>query len=467
MRSGIPTFARRSPQKKFDHRRNEIIGTQPVIFDIAYTPYRLPKNATADERAMHEKQRAFYDMSGADNIYKYITTEGKIYGEEAKKFTMLEYLQKSTGVFNQDGMLTKEQVKEMRNRAQTGEKNLWHGFISFNKENSEQIDDPEKCIALIKQIFGQFFKDAGFNPDNMDLMCALHLDRPEHLHIHYVFWEKEPKVKNQRAAGYKYRAKGKIPLDVIDKMTERLNAYTIDDDLARKREAVVDAFYKRKDFARAKSRDIATKYMKELADKIPRDASFQYGRKDMIPYRDDIDFVVQTIISTDRKIFLKDIAFREEMDKKEQALQAIMGNYYKQRLARDSKFKEYMTEASEIAGVRSIETIDRLRWDYKRRLGNIVLKKVHEIQRETYKRNPHRKYKTNDKNLKRRFVISSRKVRSIMDGLFGSVAELFSPETTTYNNRLREIEQEMQEEYEKENRPPEQPKANSKWTWGK
>ena len=47
-------------------------------------------------------------MSGEDNIYKYITTEGKIYGEEAKKFTMLEYLQKSTGVFNQDGMLTKE-----------------------------------------------------------------------------------------------------------------------------------------------------------------------------------------------------------------------------------------------------------------------------------------------------------------------------------------------------------------------
>ena len=57
----------------------------------------MPKNATEKEIADHKKQRAFYDMSGADNIYKYITTEGKIYGEEAKKFTMLEYLQKSTG----------------------------------------------------------------------------------------------------------------------------------------------------------------------------------------------------------------------------------------------------------------------------------------------------------------------------------------------------------------------------------
>lgn len=408
-------------------------------------------------------------MSGADNIYKYITTEGKIYGEEAKKFTMLEYLQKSTGVFNQDGMLTKEQVREMKRRAQTGEKNLWHGFISFNKENSDKIDDPEKCIALIKQTFGQFFKDAGFNPDNMDLMCALHLDRPEHLHIHYVFWEKEPKVKNQRAAGYKYRAKGKIPLDVIDKMTERLNAYAIDDDVAHKRDDVIKAFYKREDFAQAKSRDIATKYMKELADKIPKDASFQYGRKDMIPYRDDIDFIAETIISTDRKTFQADMTFREEMDKKEKALQSIMGNYYKARLKKDSTFKEYMTDAADIAGVKNIETIDRLRWDYKRRLGNIVLKKVREIQKETYKRNPRRKYKTNDKNLKRRLAISSRKVRGIMDGLFGSVAELFSPETTTYRNRLREIEEEMQEEYEKENRPQEEPPkpTNNKWNWGK
>jgi len=59
-------------------------------------------------------------------------------------------------------------------------------------------------------------------------------------------------------------------------------------------------------------------------------------------------------------------------------------------------------------------------------------------------------------------------VRGIMDGLFSSVAELFSPETQNYRNRLNEIEEEMQEEYEKENRPQEQPKPiNNKWDWGK
>ena len=56
----------------------------------------------------------------------------------------------------------------------------------------------------------------------------------------------------------------------------------------------------------------------------------------------------------------------------------------------------------------------------------------------------------------------------IMDGFFLSVAELFSPETENYRNRLREIEQEILEEYEKENRLQEQVKhLSSKWDWSK
>ncbi len=409
-------------------------------------------------------------MSGDDNVYKYITTEGKIYGEEAKKFTMLEYLQKSTGVFNQNGMLTKEQVKEMRKRAQTGEKNLWHGFISFNKENSDKIDDPDKCIALIRQTFGQFFKDAGFGPDNMDLMCALHLDRPEHLHIHYLFWEKEPKVKNQRAAGYIYRKNGKIPLDVIDKMTERLNAYTIDDDLAKKREKAVEELTRTsKEYSHAHIGDVLRKMLKELADELPKDKPLWYGSKEIEPYRIEIDTVADWLIGLDDRASKADGAFWNELREKERKLKGIMGNYYQERSERELHIVQNMEGFTEMGkGLKTLHTIEALEWDYRRRLGNIVLRKVREIQRETYKRNPRRKYKTNDKNLKRRLAISSRKVRGIMDGVFSLVAELFSPETGNYHNRLREIEQEMQEEYEKENRPQEVAKPiNSKWDWSK
>ena len=393
-----------------------------------------------------------------------------MYGEEKKKFTMLEYLQKSTGVFNQNGMLSKAEVMEMKRRAQTGEKNLWHGFISFNKENSDKIDDPEKCIALVKKMFGQFFKDAGFNPDNMDLMCALHLDRPEHLHIHYVFWEKEPKVKNQRAAGYIYRKKGKIPLEVIDKMTERLNDYTIDDDLAEKRqkatEAMREVLIKKDGYGDAVIRDELRDKILSLADKLPKDKPLYYASKDMAPYREEIDDIVDSLTLCDTKLFYADRAFKQELKEKQRKLGSIMSNYYKERKEIELRNVQNMNGYTEIGdGLKNLHTIEALEWDYKRRLGNLVLYDIRRIQNATYKRNPRRKYKTNDKGLKRSLAISRRKINRIMDGLFSSVADMFSPETENYHNRLREIEEEMQEEDESRTRP--QTKPTSKWNWTK
>lgn len=172
------------------------MSNQPIIFDIQYTPYRLKKNATEKELAAHAEARAFYDMTGTKNVYRYITTEGKRAGKSANA---LDYLQKSTGVFNGNGMLSEKETAAMQERVKDGEKNIWHGFISLSEEDSPKIDTPEKCIALVKSTFNAFFRDAKFNPDNIDLMCALHLDRPHHLHIHFVCAPIRGKVNPQIA----------------------------------------------------------------------------------------------------------------------------------------------------------------------------------------------------------------------------------------------------------------------------
>ena len=125
-------------------------------------------------------------MTGEKNVYDYITTEGKRTG----KRTALEYLQKNTGVFNDRGMIPQEQVDEMKARLKENKGHIWHGFVSLNEEQSYKIDTPEKCIELVKRTFPKFLQDAKFHKENIDLMCALHLDRPHHLHIHFVFWEK-------------------------------------------------------------------------------------------------------------------------------------------------------------------------------------------------------------------------------------------------------------------------------------
>lgn len=197
-------------------------------------------------------------------------------------------------------------------------------------------------------------------------MCALHLDRPEHLHIHYVFWEKEPKVKNQRAPGYKYRAKGKIPLDAIDKMTERLNAYTIDDDLAKKRQKAVEELSNTVEgYDLAELNDLLRQKLKELADELPKDKPLWYASKEMKPYRIKIDTVAEWLIDLDDKTSEADHAFRKELRDKKQKLQSIMGNYYKSRKDRELHVVENMEGFTELGdGLKNLHTIEALEWDY-------------------------------------------------------------------------------------------------------
>ena len=408
-------------------------------------------------------------MSGDSNIYKYMTTEGKVCGDDSTKYTMLDYLQKSTGVFNQNGMLSKGEVREIKRRAQDGEKNLWHGFISFNEEDSRLIDTPEKCIDLVKKTFRQFFKDAGFDPDNMDLLCALHLDKPTHLHIHYLFFEKEPKVKNKRAAGYTYRRKGKIPMEAIEKMTERLNAYTLDDDLERKREEMMNVFRKDKRFLEAKDRDIVRGWMTDLADKLPRDKPLYYASKEMAPHRDTIDMIADWLILCNPEAQKADEAFRNEVKTKGAKLREKMGGWYKAQSETELHCVQHMEGFTELGDeLKALHTIEALEWDYRRRLGNIVLKHVRDIQNETYTRYPHRRYKTNDKALKRNLTISARKIKGITNGLFSAISDLFTPHTRACHNRLQEIEAEMEmKQKQEEAKANVNEKPKSKYYWGK
>ena len=263
-----------------------------------YTPYELPKGATVEERDAHAGARAFYDMTGIKNIYDYITTEGKRTG----KRTALEYLQKNTGVFNDKGMITQEQVDEMKARLRENKGHIYHGFISLNEEQSYKIDTPEKCIELIKRTFPKFLADAKFKKDNVDLMCALHLDRPHHLHIHFVFWEKEPRYKKKDGTPC-YRRCGKIDKVSIDNMFVRFGLYLSDSK---------DKVYKSRDKGIAELRELLgvraiiasdDKIKKEivaLAKDLPKTGRLTYS-KDMESFHPRIDRIVELLINSNQR----------------------------------------------------------------------------------------------------------------------------------------------------------------------
>ncbi len=389
-------------------------------------------------------------MTGSKNIFDYITTEGKRTG----KRTALEYLQKNTGLFNDKGIISKQQVKEMQARAKANKGHIFHGFISINEEQSYKIDTPEKCIELLKRTFPQFLADAKFHKNNVDLMCALHKDRPHHLHIHFVFWEKEPKYKGKDKKPH-YRRYGKIDKKSIDNMFVRLGLY-----LSEKKDRV----YKSRDKAILELRGLLgaravmygdkqiKKEILSLTKDLPKTGRITYGSKDMESFRPRIDRIVQLLLGSDSKAMKANRRFYEAVAERERDIKNICGaptafsnkNVKPQKM--ESDLPKYHNEIDE----NNIHVIEDLKADYQRRQGNLVLNLCKFIKPEYFERE--RKYNANDIRLKRLLGITRRKIDVAFKKFiktFGSDSELLERDFT---RRLQEIEEEMAQENEKNNK---------------
>lgn len=189
-----------------------------------------------------------------------------------------------------------------------------------------------------------------------------------------------------------------------------------------------------------------------MAKTIPKVCSFHYGSKDMIPYREQINRVVNKLLLYDKTTRKADLRFDAELQSLRQKVNGLINgngentNHYK-------------------IDPKNITLIDDIENDYKRRQGNILLNTVKYIKSEIFETKI--RHKVNDKWFKRRLAISHRKVGKLFDGLlasFGGESELLERDFT---NRLQEIEKEIEQEREAQGNVEEQLKINSKWTWGK
>ena len=403
---------------------------QTIIFDLKYTSYLPDVRAGKYRKSQHAEERAFYDMSGEENILKYINTEGKRAGYNS----MLEYLKKNTGVFNGNGMLPEEEVNAMKARAQKNKGFIWHGFISFNKEDSEKINTPEKCISLVKKVFPPFFKETGLKPDNMDLMCALHLDRPHHLHIHFVFWEKEPKYKDNDGK-IRYRKIGKMNETAIDNMYVRLGLFIQEekDNVFDARDKAIKTLRGMTDIHKfMNSKEKIKEEILSLAKDLPSTGRISYGSKEAEPYRERVDKIVRLMLGQDREARKADESFYDSLEEKRKLIKNICAD------------NQNIDEKK----IKIIETIEN---DYKRRQGNLVLNLCKFIKPEYFERKKNKRYKANDDSLKRRLVISKRNVGRRLDRFFLTFGKECRILERDFSNRLQEIEEEFERKRKEEN----------------
>lgn len=424
------------------------MAVNPIIFDLKYTPYSLKRGASTDEKRTHREERAFYDMSGGKNILGYMMTEDKQRGT----FTNLEYLQKSMGVFNQNGMISPEELEQIKERAAKNKGNIWHGFLSLCEEDSPKIDTPEKCIRLVKQTFSSFFKEGKFNEKNMDLVCALHLDRPHHLHIHFTFFEKEPRFPGKNNTKV-YRAKGKVDKKAIDNMYVRVAEFISDDksDLSKRRDAAIKSLRELTSFRKINAgNEVILQEIIALSKDLPKTGRVGYASKEMEPYRGRVDKIVEMLLDKNGQAQAANKRFYDALEKRRKLVHEVCRTPHKYS-EKDETIEDMVKKGDYRYKIDegNVTLIQEIEDDYRRRQGNIVLKLCKAIDAEYYERSKKQKYKTNSRWLKKRLGISNRKVRSLFKKFFLSFGRDSHLLERDFSNRLQEIEEEIKREQQK------------------
>ena len=285
-------------------------------------------------------------------------------------------------------------------------------------------------------------------------MCALHLDRPHHLHIHFVFWEKEPKFKDAKSGELKYRRRGKIDKKSIDGMFVRLGLFLSDkkDILYKSRdEAIRDL----KELLGAKAfiykPEDVKKEILALARDLPKEGRINYGSKDMEPYRARVDKIVQMLLATDKRARKANERFFRALAGREREIANICGQpfAYSNKNVSPEKMESDLPKYHNVIDGKNIRIVEEIKADYKRRQGNLVLKLAKFIKPEYYENK--RKRKAGDNSLKRSLGISRRNTGRAIKKFFGSFGQESEYIERDFYHRLQEIEEEMKREREKQN----------------
>ena len=268
-----------------------------------------------------------------------------------------------------------------------------------------------------------------------------------------LLWEKEPKYKNTQTGEKRYRRRGKIDKKSIDGMLVRLGLF-----LSDKKEIL----YKTRDEAIRDLRDLigakaficqpddVKKEILALARDLPKEGRITYGSKDMEPFRERVDNIVQMLLATDAKARRANRRFYRALAGREREVQNICGKpyAYSDKNIRPETMEKNLPKYHNKIDEKNIQVIEEIRADYKRRQGNLVLKLAKFIKPEYYENT--RKRKANDNKLKRSLGISHRNTdRAIKKFLssFGQECEYIEQD---YFHRLQEIEEEMEWERKKQ-----------------
>jgi hypothetical protein len=313
----------------------------------------------------------------------------------------------NTGLFNLDGALSEKQCGELKEKLANTESIIWHGFISFDTETTQGFKSQDQAIQFMKQSFGAFLERTHLRRDNLEIFAALHTDAAHHHHIHFSFFEKEPKRPDKNGNPV-YTKKGSFESAAIDNYLVSANMHLSENsrDYYTARDRAMDRFKSirlenvvRADYLRLK--------LEQLVKKLPKTGRLQYNSENIKPLRHEIDELSELLLRADPQALKLHQDMQYELSRKEQEVKRLAADnklaYVNGKRMNSETIKELLEKGrtkyieESYIDLEKIDYIDKLRLDYKSRLGNRVLGLCKAMRKEY---GDNRKAKVNERGKK-------------------------------------------------------------------
>lgn len=314
---------------------------------------------------MKSTDRDFYSSSSGNDYIGYVS-KGIT---EARTYDYVSYMDdndKSSGIFDSNGLLSKQDVKALRKILRETKSCIWDMVISFEELfGKEHLFHYEQAIGLLNNILPKFFKSANLNPKNVIWYAGLH-ENTDNRHIHISFFEKEPTFYNHRKKEYKYH-RGKIPITAVKELKLNAENYFNSpmEELKIKSKKLVESLKLEMAHKSFDEFESSLKWLlKGLFEEIPRSGRIGYDSENMRPYKERIDNITTLILeksvyAEDYKVMLDTINEHDEKLKKKCRKYNLDENKY----LYEPKFKQ----------------------DLYRRMGNVLIKEIVNQREKEYK----------------------------------------------------------------------------------
>lgn len=267
----------------------------------------LDKSVSKDLEA-----RRFYSSNKEYDYVKYVNTGSK------EKLDYVAYSgnnEKSKGIFNENGLLNAEQIKELRTNLRTTKSTIWHGVISFTEYfGNVNCDTYEKAYELMKSQLPKFFKNANLDPENIVWFAGLH-ENTDNKHIHFSFFEKEP-LRYKQSSRFKQFSDGYIDIDAINQFKIDIEKYFISRNF--------NIFENRKEITNLLKKSFNDgAYMNKINKLIivlPVKGRLSYDSENMAEHKPMIDNIVKSIIVSNPELKRKVSDFEHILSKRDTEL---------------------------------------------------------------------------------------------------------------------------------------------------